>query len=153
MSENVYEGLYILNSELYAKSPDEISGQMAAFIEKTGGEVLLSRLWDERRLAYPIQGHKRGTYWLTYFKIDPLKVKELTRQFQITDSILRFLFLKLDPRIVDTVVEHAKDGPIKPQIAEVEISQEIVVDVEEEDSDTNSDSDSDSDSDVIPKVL
>jgi len=136
LSENVYEGLYILNSELYARSPDEISGQMAAFIEKTGGEVLLSRLWDERRLAYPIQGHKRGTYWLTYFKIDPLKVKELTRQFQITDSILRFLFLKLDPRIVDTVVEHAKDGPIKPQIAEVEISTtEVVVDVEEDEED------------------
>ena len=133
MSENVYEGFYILNSELYARNPDEISGQMAAFIEKTGGEVLLSRLWDERRLAYPVQGHKRGTYWLTYFKIDPLKVRELTRQFQITDSILRFLFLKLDPRIVDTIVEHAKDGPVKPQIAEVEISPEIVVDVDDED--------------------
>ena len=133
MSENVYEGLYILNSELYARSPDEISGQMAAYIEKTGGEVLLSRLWDERRLAYPIQGHKRGTYWLTYFKIDPLKVKELTRQFQITDSILRFMFLKLDPRIVDTVVEHAKDGPIKPQIAEVEIATEVVIDIDEDD--------------------
>ena len=132
MSENVYEGLYILNSELYARSPEEISGQMAAFIEKTGGEVLLSRLWDERRLAYPIQGQKRGTYWLTYFKIDPLKVKELTRQFQITDSILRFLFLKLDPRIVDTVVEHAKDGPVKPQIAEVEINPEVAVDAEED---------------------
>ena len=136
MSENVYEGLYILNSEFYAKNPDEISGQMAAFIEKTGGEVLLSRLWDERRLAYAILGHKRGTYWLTYFKIDPLKVKELTRQFQITDSILRFLFLKLDPRIVDTVVEHAKDGPIKPQIAEVEIAAtEVVVDIDEDNDD------------------
>ena len=118
LTENVYEGLFILNSELYAKSSDAVSGQMAAFIEKIGGEVLLSRLWDERRLAYPIKGHRRGTYWLTYFKIDPAKVKELTRQFQITDSILRFLFLKLDPRIVDTVVEHAKDGPVKPQAEE-----------------------------------
>ncbi|MCL2622272.1 MAG: 30S ribosomal protein S6 [Planctomycetaceae bacterium] len=137
MSENVYEGLFILNSELYARTPDDISGQMAVFIEKIGGEVLLSRLWDERRLAYPIKGHKRGTYWLTYFKIDPAKVKDLTRQFQITDSILRFMFLKLDPRIVDTVVEHAKEGPIKPQIVEseliTEVSVEVEVDAEEED--------------------
>ena len=135
MSENVYEGLFILNSELYARSPDEISGQMAAFIEKTGGEVLLSRFWDERKLAFQIKGHKRGTYWLTYFKIDATKVKELNRQFQITDSILRFLFLKLDPRIVDAVVEHAKDGPVKPQIAEAEIHTEVVVDIDEEDDD------------------
>ena len=130
MSENVYEGLFILNSELYARTPDEVSGQMAAFIEKIGGEVLLSRLWDERRLAYPVKGHKRGTYWLTYFKIDPTKIKELNRQFQITDSILRFLFLKLDPRIVDAVVEHAKDGPVKPQIVETEIVPEVNVDIE-----------------------
>ena len=132
MSENVYEGLFILNSELYARTPDEISGQMAVFIEKIGGEVLLSRLWDERRLAYPIKGFKRGTYWLTYFKIDPTKIKELTRQFQITDSILRFMFLKLDPRIVETVVEHAKEGPIKPQIAEVEVNPEISLDIEDD---------------------
>lgn len=127
MSENVYEGLFILNSELYARTPDEISGQMAAFIEKTGGEVLLSRLWDERKLAYPIKGHKRGTYWLTYFKIEATKIKELNRQFQITDSILRFMFLKLDPRIVEAVVEHAKEGPAKPQIAEAELNTEISV--------------------------
>jgi ribosomal protein S6 len=132
LTENVYEGLYILNSELYAKTPDEVSGQMAAFIEKIGGEVLLSRLWDERRLAYPIKGHRRGTYWLTYFKIDPAKVKELTRQFQITDSILRFMFLKLDPRIVDAVVEHAKDGPVKPQVAEETLNTEIDIDLEDE---------------------
>ena len=132
MSENVYEGLFILNSELYARTPEDISGQMAAFIEKTGGEVLLSRLWDERRLAYSIQGHKRGTYWLTYFKIDPLKVRELNRQFQITDSILRFLFLKLDPRIVDTVVEHAKEGPLKPQIPETEMMTQVVAEIDDE---------------------
>ncbi len=136
MSENVYEGLFILNSELYARTPDNVSGQMAAFIEKTGGEVLLSRLWDERRLAYPIKGHRRGTYWLTYFKIDPSKIKELTRQFQITDSILRFMFLKLDPRIVEAVVEHAKDGPVKPQIAETEVNVvEVEADTEDDDND------------------
>ncbi|MDR1382397.1 MAG: 30S ribosomal protein S6 [Planctomycetaceae bacterium] len=115
MSENVYEGLYIFNSELYARNPDEVSGQIAKYIEDIGGEVLLSRLWDERRLAYSIKGHRRGTYWLSYFKIDPSKIKELSRLFQITESVLRFLFLKLDPRIVEAVVEHAKEGPVKPQ--------------------------------------
>ena len=132
MSENVYEGLFILNSELYARSPDEISGQMATFIEKTGGEVLLSRFWDERKLAFQIKGHKRGTYWLTYFKIDATKVKELNRQFQITDSILRFMFLKLDPKIVDTVVAHAKEGPVKPQVPESELNTEVIVDIDVE---------------------
>lgn len=130
MTENVYDGLFILNSELYARNPDDVSGQIAKFIESMGGEVLLSRLWEERRLAYPIQGHRRGTYWLTYFKLDSQKLTELTRQCQITDSILRFLFLKVDPRIVDTVVEHAKEGPVR-LVATPVIGEEVsVIDLE-----------------------
>ena len=110
MAQNVYEGLFILDSDVYARNPDEVSGQVATVVEQYGGEVLLSRLWDERKLAYPVKGHRRGTYWLTYFRIDSLKVKELTRQFQINNSVLRFLFLNIEPRLVDTLVEHARAG-------------------------------------------
>ena len=114
MTTNVYEGLFILDSDLYARNPDEVSGQIDRFIGEYDGEVLVSRLWEERKLAYPIKGHKRGTYWLTYFKLDTAKVKELNRRYQISDSIVRFLFVKVDPRLVDTLVEHAKSGPIRP---------------------------------------
>jgi small subunit ribosomal protein S6 len=110
MAQNVYEGLFIFDSDLYAKEPDTISGQVTRIIEQFGGEVLLSRLWDERKLAYPIKGHRRGTYWLAYLRIDALKVKELTRQFQLSDSVIRFLFLHVDPRLVETLVEHARAG-------------------------------------------
>jgi len=137
LSEKVYDGLFILNSEQFARNPDEVSGLIAKHIESTGGEVLLSRLWDERRLAYSIKGHRRGTYWLAYFKLEPSKVKELTRLFQITDNILRFLIVNVDPRIVDAVVEHAKEGPSKPPVEEevinphlAELAEEIELDEE-----------------------
>ncbi|GHT41483.1 30S ribosomal protein S6 [Planctomycetales bacterium] len=110
MAKNVYEGLFIFDSDLYSKEPEIISSQIAGVIEQLGGEVLLSRLWDERKLAYPIKGHRRGTYWLAYFRIDPGIVKDITRQFQLNDSILRFLILIIDPRLVDTLVEHASSG-------------------------------------------
>jgi len=110
MATNVYEGLFIFDSDLYAKGADEVSSQVAGIVEQLGGEVLLSRIWDERKLAYPIKGHRRGTYWLAYFRIDPSAIKDLTRQFQLSDSILRFLILLVEPRLVDTLVEHAKAG-------------------------------------------
>ena len=114
MTTNVYEGLLILDSDQYARNPDEVAGQIDRYIKDYDGDVLVSRLWEERKLAYPIKGHKRGTYWLTYFKLDALKVKELNRQYQISDSVIRFLFVKIDPRLVETLVEHAKAGPIRP---------------------------------------
>jgi small subunit ribosomal protein S6 len=119
MATNVYEGLFIFDSDLYAKGADEVSSQVAGIVEQFGGEVLLSRMWDERKLAYPIKGHRRGTYWLAYFRIDPSAIKDLTRQFQLSDSIVRFLILLVEPRLVDTLVEHAKAGHIHARQTEV----------------------------------
>lgn len=134
MATKVYEGLFILDSDLYAKGPDDISGQVTTIVEQFGGEVLLSRLWDERKLTYPIKGHRRGTYWLAYFKIDSLKVEELKRQFNLSDSILRFLLLFVDPRLVDTLVEHARAGHLHAgeQPEEVAENQDAFDDEEEE---------------------
>ena len=81
-------------------------------IEKLGGEMLVSRLWEERRLAYPIKGQRKGTYWLTYFRLDASLIGDLRRQCQITDDILRVLFVKVEPRIVDMLVAHAKSAPV-----------------------------------------
>jgi hypothetical protein len=41
---------------------------------------------------------------------------ELERRCRLSDSILRVLFLKVDPRIVDALVEHAQavSGHAKP---------------------------------------
>jgi small subunit ribosomal protein S6 len=119
MATNVYERLFIFDSDLYAKGADEVSSQVASIVEQLGGEVLLSRLWDERKLAYPIKGHRRGTYWLAYFRIDPSAVKDLTRQFQLSGSILRFLVLHVDPRLVETLVEHARAGRLHAGHAEI----------------------------------
>ncbi|MDR3199536.1 MAG: 30S ribosomal protein S6 [Planctomycetaceae bacterium] len=126
MTQNVYEGLFIFDSDLYAKEPDNVSGQVTRIIEQFGGEVLLSRLWDERKLAYPIKGHRRGTYWLAYLRIDSLKVKELTRQFQLSESVIRFLFLHVDPRLVETLVEHARAGHLHAGEQQVDQTQEEI---------------------------
>ncbi len=108
MAENVYEGMFILDSNRYGRDSAAVSGQIPEMIEKAGGEMLVSRLWEERRLAYSIKSHRKGTYWLTYFRLDGSELASLERQCHLSNSILRTLFLKVDPRIVDAVVEHAK---------------------------------------------
>ncbi len=112
MPVNVYEGMYILDTNRFARDDAGVAGQIPDMIEKLGGEVLASRLWEERRLAYPIDGHRKGTYWLTYFKLESGKLADLTRQCQLAESILRTLFLKVDPRISDTLVSHALTGTV-----------------------------------------
>lgn len=107
MAENVYEGMFILDSNQYGRDPGGVSGQVGKMLESAGGTVMVSRLWEERRLAFPIEGHRKGTYWLTYFRLDPAHLAEIQRQCELNDVILRNLFLKVDPRIVEALVEHA----------------------------------------------
>ena len=110
MSENVYEGMFILDSNRYARDQAGTAGQVTELIEKFGGQILASRLWEERRLAYPINGHRKGTYWLTYFRLESTQLSPLTRQCHINENIVRMLFLKVDPRIVEVLVSHAQAG-------------------------------------------
>lgn len=110
MPTAVYEGLFIFDSNKYAKDPVAASNNLATAIQTFGGEILASRLWEERRLAYPINGQRKGTYWLTYFSLDTRKLVELERQYQLDDNIMRSLILKVEPRIVETLVQHALTG-------------------------------------------
>jgi len=102
--------MFILDTNRYGRDPAGVSGQFPALIKQLGGEVLANRLWEERRLAYPINGHRKGTYWLTYFKLDSAQMVQVRRQCQLNENIIRSLFLQVEPRIVDALVAHALTG-------------------------------------------
>ena len=76
MPQHVYEGMFILDSNRYARDAAGTVSTIPSTIEQFGGKMLASRLWEERRLAYPIKGQRKGTYWLTYFKLDGDKLDE-----------------------------------------------------------------------------
>ncbi len=130
MAEHVYEGMFILDSNRYARDPGGVSNQIPEMIQQCGGKMLASRLWEERRLAYPIKGHKKGTYWLTYFSINPEHVVNINRQTQLNEAVVRALFLKIDPRIADALVTHALTGGPPKAPAEAPKTNPIVDDIE-----------------------
>jgi small subunit ribosomal protein S6 len=102
--------MFLVDANRYGKDPAAASQKIVRMLEEPGGDVLVSRLWEERRLAYPIRGHRRGVYWLTYFRLDGRHIDDIRRQCQQSDLILRELILKVDPRIVDALVAHAQSG-------------------------------------------
>lgn len=118
MAQNVYECMLIYNSNSYARDPAGVGGKIAKMVENFDGEVLVSRLWNEQRLAYPIKGHRKGTYWLTYFRVDSTKLTEFKRACRLEDDILRSLTLRVDPRLVEALVAHAKGERLLPRPGE-----------------------------------
>jgi len=120
LTRTVYEAMFIMDSNRFSRDPDGASGELAELVKKAGGEILVSRLWEERRLAYTIKGQRKGTYWLMYVSLETGQVAPLRRQLDITESILRFLLLKVNPRIVDALVAHAQSVPVPAVPAVVE---------------------------------
>jgi small subunit ribosomal protein S6 len=113
-NSQVYEAMFIFDSSRFARERVALPAEVEAMIKANGGEVLVSRLWEERRLAYPINGQRKGTYWLIYFRSPTSAIIPLNRQCEIHDGILRQLVLKIHPHLVDAIIEHAKAGPAPP---------------------------------------
>ena len=80
------------------------------FISENGGEIAVSRIFDERKLAYPIKGQRKGVYWLVYFRLEGVKLIEVERLFKLIEGNLRHMVVKHDNRMADAMIENAKTG-------------------------------------------
>jgi len=111
----VYECLFILDSNKYARDAAGTAANVNGMITKHGGEVIVSRLWNEQKLAYAIDGHRKGTYWLTYFKLDSQKIVEFRRTVQLNEVVVRSLVIKPPQKLTEVLIQHALSGPVPPK--------------------------------------
>ena len=106
MAVQCYDCFFLFDSNRFNRDPGGVAAALQKTIEDHGGEILVSRLWEERKLAYPINGQNKGTYWISYFNMDGSRLVEFNRACTLDDNILRFLVTKVDPRLVDALVAH-----------------------------------------------
>lgn len=92
---NQYEGMFLFDPT-FGASFENCEAEVRRLMERAGAELLFCQKWDERRLAYRIQGRKRGVYVLTYFKAPSEKVASLERDVQLAENILRVLVLRAE---------------------------------------------------------
>ncbi len=111
----VYEGLFILDANRLARDREKLPGEVNGLIEAAGGEIEVSRLWEERRLAYPIKGQRKGAYWITYFHLPAQGMVELTRSCELQEGVLRQLFVRLPDSLVQPILDHAKGVATEPE--------------------------------------
>ncbi len=107
MSLNTYEGMFVLDSAKVAVNWDESVKHVHDILAKHNAEIVASRQWDERRLAYAVEGHKKGTYLLTFFRTEGENLKEIEADCRLSELILRDLILKVHPKLVDVQVNQA----------------------------------------------
>ncbi len=105
MPANVYECMFLLDTNKVAGDVPAAAQQLHGVLERNHAEVLASRPWDERRLAYPVNGHKKGLYYLTYFRADGKELLNIERDLALNETVLRHLILRIDPKMVDVMLD------------------------------------------------
>ena len=93
---NRYELTYIIDTALEETARKELIEKVSNLIAANGGEVeKVDETWGKRRLAYAIDYKTEGWYVLVTFKAPAELPRELERNLEIYDSVIRYLVVKL----------------------------------------------------------
>ena len=95
-TKRLYEGLFLVDSGEAAADWNGINDAIGKTLARGDAEIVSTKKWDERRLAYDIDGKGRGTYVLTYFRGDPTKIAAIERAVQLSEQIMRVLIIRTD---------------------------------------------------------
>jgi small subunit ribosomal protein S6 len=109
MASHVYECLLMLDTSKVSADVPAAVAQIEATFTKHHSEILASRPWDERRLAYPVGGQKKALYYLIYFKTDAQNLTAIERDFKLNEAILRYLTLRIFEKLEETMLTLARD--------------------------------------------
>ena len=104
----LYEGMFLVDSSKAGADWDGIVAAIRKILEKAGAEIDSIRKWDDRRLAYEIKGKSRGTYILSYFRVDGGRIKDIEKAVRLSEKIMRVLILSAE-RLSQEDIE--KDTP------------------------------------------
>ncbi len=113
--EHLYEGMFLVDSGKFATDPEGVANEILAVLKRAGASVVAHRPWQDGKLAYEINGMKKGLHYIVCFTMPGSGMKTLVRQSQLSETIVRQMVITHTQSIFDatvaaingTVVSHA----------------------------------------------
>lgn len=93
---HLYEGLFLFNIQEIGGDLNAALEELRAILGRAEAEILTLTKWDERKLAYPIRGQKRGLYVISYFRARGSQIANIERDVNLSENFLRAMMLKAD---------------------------------------------------------
>ena len=123
---NKYEVVYIIDPAVEDEARKALIARFNELITGNGGSVDKVEEWGKKRLAYAIDYKTEGYYVLVNFQAEADLPKELERNLQISDSVIRYQVIRLIERKVGIKPRAVRPAaPVAPAAeAPVAIAQE-----------------------------
>ena len=141
-----YETLYIVDPNLENSSLEKTMDEIGKELEKTKSKIINHRVWGKKRLAYPIERQKYGSYILMQFESgDQEKMIDYDTWMRLNNSVLRHMTVLLDQKPdvhieKNPEVEKSEEDPQKEESSDSKETEtpEIKSDKEESNGEDNS---------------
>lgn len=142
VSKRLYEGMFLVDSAEATADWDGVETSIKNILDRAEAEIVSLRKWEERRLAYEIDGKSKGTYILCYFRADGKRIGDIERDVQLSERIMRVLILcaehmtqedieKETPVMLAEREEEKAAEAVEAVVKETEAKQEIAQEGEE----------------------
>lgn len=113
-----YEGMFILDSGKYGANPEAAAAEVSGIIEKAGGTVVAHRPWQDSKLAYQINGNRKGLYYLAFFTAPGSAIGTITGIVKLNDNVIRHMVLSHDQGLFEQMVEHVSGEAFRHEVPE-----------------------------------
>ena len=113
---NQYEVMYVIDTALEEQARTDLINRFSGLVEQNGGQVDRVDEWGKRRLAYAINYKTEGYYVLMYIAAPAELPRELERNFQINENVLRSMVIRYEGALPP------KREPLKPYTPHAEAS-------------------------------
>ncbi len=123
-----YELMLVLRPDLAEDRVQATLDRTTRAVAAADGQLVKVSPWGRRRLAYPINGHREGSYYIILFDGPASTVAEVERGLRITEEVLRFLTTRVErpaARRTDTTEgEEAAPAEDEEEVPEGELIDE-----------------------------
>lgn len=95
-NKNLYEGMYVLSATLSEDARNKALERIQNGITSRGGAILKIHPQGRRRMAYEIDGHREGYYFVIFFEVKPSAIGELWHDYHLNEDLIRFITLRAE---------------------------------------------------------
>ena len=122
-----YEILYIINPNFEKDKINSTIVEVTRKLEETKSKIINHYIWGKKRLSYPINNQKYGTYVLLQFEDgDRIKMNDFDTWMKLENLIMRHITIKLDNRPELIVESNENDKQLEINNPYIESSQKEV---------------------------
>ncbi|ENQ3106859.1 30S ribosomal protein S6 [Bacillus cereus] len=89
-----YEIMYIIRPNMEEEAQKALVERFAGVLTENGAEIINTKDWGKRRLAYEINDLREGFYMILNVNSNSEAVKEFDRLAKINENIIRHIVVK-----------------------------------------------------------